>query len=276
MAMLARLVSRTIPGNQVALVRFVTGVVVTALACFFLRLDLRPRRWGWLVSRGVFGGAAVLLYFKCIEKIGVGMATLLNYTAPVWSMLFAWFFLGEKPRRHAGVALALTLVGVALVTNGQAHASRVNGWVMVGMLSAVFSGMAITSIRATRMQDAAGAAGERSWTVFASFTLFGSLITLPTVFTSMGPWVAPAAWEWIVLGGCGLLSVAAQLLMTSSLGRLTAVGLGIIQQATVVLTMVGGWLLFREHIGLRSAIGSLLTIGGVLWSVIAERANGDG
>jgi len=80
MAMIARLLSPAIPGQQVAFVRFLTGVVVTALACGLLRLDLRPRRWGWLISRGVFGGAAVLLYFRCIEKIGVGVATLLNYS----------------------------------------------------------------------------------------------------------------------------------------------------------------------------------------------------
>ena len=274
-AIVARRVSRTIPGHQVALVRFVTGVIVTLLACVVLRLDLRPRRWGWLVSRGIFGGAAVLLYFTCIEKIGVGMATLLNYTAPVWSMMFAWFFLRERPGRHAGVALALTLVGVALVTNGRAHAWRIGTWETVGVLSAVLSGMAITSIRATRMQDPGGRPSESSWTVFASFTLFGSLTTLPTVLPPLGAWVAPNALEWVLLGGCSVLSVAAQLLMTSSLGRLTAVGLGIIQQVTVVLTLVGGWLFFREDIGLRGAIGSLLTISGVLWSVIAERSDGD-
>ena len=59
-------------------------VVLGFLAIF--RANLRPRRWGWVISRGVFGGIAVLLYFTCIEKIGVGIATLLNYTAPVWSM----------------------------------------------------------------------------------------------------------------------------------------------------------------------------------------------
>jgi drug/metabolite transporter (DMT)-like permease len=270
MAMLARLLSRTIPGHQVALIRFVTGVLVTILAFALLRLDLRPRRWRWLVSRGIFGGSAVLLYFTCIEKIGVGMATLLNYTAPVWSLMFAWFLLGERPRRSAGVALALTMVGVALVTSGRAHTWRLGPWEMVGVLSAVLSGMAITSIRAARMQDPGGRPSESSWTVFASFTLFGSLTTLPTVLPPMGAWVAPTAREWVLLGGCSLLSVLAQLLMTSSLGRLTAVGLGIIQQVTVVLTLVGGWLFFHEALSLRSALGSLLTIGGVLGSVLAE------
>jgi drug/metabolite transporter (DMT)-like permease len=221
----------------------------------------------------MFGGAAVLLYFNCIEKIGVGMATLLNYTAPVWSLMFAWFLLRERPRKHAGVALVLTLAGVALVTSAHTHAWRLGVWEMAGVLSAVFSGMAITSIRATRMQDPGGRPSENSWTVFASFTVFGSLTTLPTVIPPVGGWVAPTLREWLLLMACSVLSVVAQLLMTSALGRLTAVGLGIIQQVTVVLTLLGGWLFFQETISLRGAIGSLLTMAGVLVSVLAERAS---
>ncbi len=272
MAMVARLVSATIPGHQVALIRFATGVVVVAIAGGALRLDLRPRRWGWLVSRGVFGGAAVLLYFQCIEKIGVGIATLLNYTAPVWSLTFAWLFLRERPRRHAGVALVLTLAGVALVTSGRTGGWHLGVWELAGVFSAVLSGMAITSIRATRRHEPDGRPSENSWTVFASFTILGSLTTLPTVIPPLGAWVAPTAQEWVLLALCSLLSVAAQLLMTSALGRLTAVGLGIINQNTVVLTLVGGWLFFHESISLCGAIGGLLTIAGVLWSVVAERA----
>ena len=273
MAMVARLVSSTIPGHQIALVRFATGVVVVAIASVVLRIDLRPRRWGWLVSRGVFGGAAVLLYFQCIEKVGVGIATLLNYTAPVWSLTFAWLFLRERPRRHAGVALALTLVGVALVASGRTGAWRLGVWEMVGVFSAVLSGMAITSIRATRRPDPDGRPIENSWTVFASFTILGALTTLPTVIPPFGAWIAPTPQEWILLTACSLLSVAAQLLMTSALGCLTAVGLGIINQNTVVLTLAGGWLFFDEAISTRSGVGGLLTIAGVLWSVVAERVS---
>ena len=80
MAMVARLLSRTIPGPQIAMVRFAIGVTVVLLLLATLRIELRPRRWGWLISRGVFGGTAVLLYFMSIERIGVGVATLLNYT----------------------------------------------------------------------------------------------------------------------------------------------------------------------------------------------------
>jgi len=273
MAMVARLLSRTIPGPQIAMVRFATGVTVVLLLLASLQIRLKPRRWGWLVSRGVFGGSAVLLYFVSIERIGVGVATLLNYTSPAWSMIFAWFFLRERPRKHAFVALAMTLVGVALVTSGRADGWHLGRWELLATLSAVLSGMAITSIRATRMDGTDGTPSESSWTVFASFTTLGLLATLPTVLPPFGAWVAPAAREWWLLVICGLLSVGAQLLMTSALGRLTAVSLGIVQQATVVLAMMGGIAFFGESLSSQGAIGSVITMAGVLWSVLSDRQN---
>jgi drug/metabolite transporter (DMT)-like permease len=101
--------------------------------------------------------------------------------------------------------------------------------------------------------------------------MLGLLTTLPTVFPPFGTWVVPTAHEWLLLIVCGVLSVGAQLLMTSAFGLLTAVGMGIIQQTTVVLTMVGGLLFFSETITPRGAVGSIITLAGVLWSVLADR-----
>lgn len=65
MAMVVRLLSHTIPGPQIAMVRFAIGVGVVLGFLAIFRADLRPRRWGWVISRGIFGGTAVLLYFLC-------------------------------------------------------------------------------------------------------------------------------------------------------------------------------------------------------------------
>jgi drug/metabolite transporter (DMT)-like permease len=59
--------------------------------------------------------------------------------------------------------------------------------------------------------------------------------------------------------------------MTKALGKLTAGGLGIIQQTTVVLTMVGGIAFFSEAISLRAAAGGIITLTGVVWSGRAKR-----
>jgi drug/metabolite transporter (DMT)-like permease len=272
MAMVARLLSRTIPGPQIAIIRFAVGVAIVLLLWARLRSRLRPRRWGWLISRGVFGSTAALLYFISIEHIGVGIATLLNNTSPAWSMIFAWVLLRERPPKQAFAALALTLVGVALVTSGQSHGWRLGGWELLGTLSAVLSGIAITSVRATRRHRADGPPSESSWTVFATFATMGLVVTFPAVAPPYGTWVAPDGWQWVLLVLCGLLGAGGQLLMTSSLGRLTTVNLGILQQATVVLAMVGGIAVFSEPLRLRGAVGSAVTMGGVLWSVLAERA----
>ncbi|HEX7506209.1 MAG TPA: EamA family transporter, partial [Polyangia bacterium] len=112
-----------------------------------------------------------------------------------------------------------------------------------------------------------GTPSENSWTVFASFTTLGFFTTLPTVFSPLGRWVSPTAREWLLLLMCGGLSVVAQLLMTKALGKLTAVGLGIIQQTTVVLALIGGIAFFGESISARAAAGSIITLAGVVWSV---------
>jgi drug/metabolite transporter (DMT)-like permease len=160
---------------------------------------------------------------------------------------------------------------VALVTSGRAGVWRIGKWELVGACSAVVSGMAITSIRATRRHSPNGLPSESSWTVFASFTVLGLLTTLPTAFPPLGAWVAPTPHAWLLLVVCGCLGVAAQLLMTSAFGMLTTVGMGILQQSTVVLTMVGGLLFFGEPIAPRAAVGSIITIAGVVWSVLVDR-----
>jgi drug/metabolite transporter (DMT)-like permease len=270
MAMLARLVSRGIPGPQVALVRFSIGVAAVVGAWAIFRVELRPHRWRWLIARGLFGGTSVLLYFTCIEHLGVGRATLLNFTSPVWSLLFSWALLKERPRKHAVPALVLTLIGVVLIVGSGGGGWRVSGWDLVAELSAVAAGMAVTSIRAARRLGDDGTAAESHWSVFASFTLLGVLATLPPVVPPFGKWVVPSAREWLLLLSVGVTGVWAQLIMTRALQHVTATAMGIILQVTVVLTVLGGILFFGETLTLRSAIGSAITMAGVLWVVYSE------
>jgi drug/metabolite transporter (DMT)-like permease len=270
MAMLARLVSRNIPGPQVALVRFCVGVVAVAGAWAIFRVELRPHRWGWLFARGLFGGTSVLLYFSCIEHLGVGRATLLNYTSPVWSLLFGWILLKERPRRHAIPALLLTLAGVVLIVGSGAGGRPVSGWDFLGELSALSAGMAVTAIRAARRAGNDGTPAESHWSVFASFTTLGVVATLPPVIPPFGHWVGPSAREWLLLLCMAATSVWAQLIMTRALKHVTVTAMGIIHQVTVVLTVLGGILFFGETMTLRSAIGSAVTVAGVLWVVYSE------
>ena len=267
MAVLARIASFRIPGPEVALFRFVIGVVAVVAAVLLGRAKLQPRRWGWLLLRGIFGGAAVFLYFSCIAHVGAGLATLLNYTSPVWVMLLSWWLLGERPRRATAVALALTLLGMVCVVGGSLRSVHNGIWALAGVFSAFASGVAVTSIRAVRRPSADGDS-ESSWTVFASFTGFGLLTTLPAVFGPLGHWVTPTPREWGLVAGVGVLSVVAQLMMTQALEHVTGATMGIVHQLIVVVAMACGVLFLGERLTGWSLVGSILTVSGVAWTVL--------
>jgi drug/metabolite transporter (DMT)-like permease len=276
MAAGTKLATRRLPGPEVALMRFLTGIVLTGIAVGVGRASIRPRRWGWLATRGLFGGVAVVTYFIAIQTVPVGEATLLNQTQPIYTMLFSWMLLGERPRRTALVALALALAGVTVIVTigSQADSShmtfslRGSRGELLGVFSAIASGVAVTSIRAARRERAGGPPSETAWSVFFSFTLLGAFVTLPAVLPPFGQFIPPTAPEWALLIGIGLVSTIAQVIMSASLRHLTGVQSGIIAQLTVPITVVFGITLLGEHLTFGFLLGATLTVGGVLLAIL--------
>jgi drug/metabolite transporter (DMT)-like permease len=267
MAVAAKLAADGLGGSQVAFLRFafmalpvlfVPGVAKKTFT--YTRLDL-------LIYRGVFGGTAVLLYFLAIAHVPVGIATLLNYCAPIFSVAFAALFLGERATRGLLVPLVAALVGVALVAGGGNGDStfRFGRWEAVGLGSAVLSGAAVTAIRAARRT-------EGSWAIYGSFTLFGLLATAPF---GLSGFKMPTLREWLLLAAVGAFSVVAQLLMTWAYRWVTNLQAGVLAQLTVVVSMAWGVLFLGDRLSALQAAGSLLTLGGivgVVWLHATPRA----
>jgi drug/metabolite transporter (DMT)-like permease len=255
MAVLTKKVANRLPGPEVAFVRFCIGLIACGVAA--TRIRLKASNKVGLLLRGAFGGSAVLLYFLAIEHLQVGVATLLNYTAPVFAAVYAVAFLGELVTRATFGALGLTTVGVGLVLEGTAPPGSLGlgVWQWVGIGSALLSGAAVATIREVRKTDG-------SWEIFAAFCVGGGLMTaLPTA----ARWITPNALEWGTLLAIGLLSVSAQLLLTYSLRFVSAAGAGIIIQLTPVTALALGWVLFEERMAGMAIVGAALTLVGVSW-----------
>lgn len=255
MATLAKGAAAHLPGTEVAFIRFAVGLLACVAAA--TRVRLRARNWRGLFWRGAFGGAAVFCFFLAIEHLAVGMATLLNYTAPVFTALWAWLFLGERIGVGTLGALAMTTGGVALVivANAPPGGVALGTWQLVGILSAVLSGAAVATIREVRKTDG-------SWEIFAAFCVAGALFTgVPTA----RQWVAPTSVEWLMLLGVGATSVVAQLAMTYALRDLPAAAAGVLFQLTPVATLVLGRLLYGESPPGLAIAGASVTLVGVSW-----------
>lgn len=265
MALLAKRAAYRLPGPEVACLRFLFGLVTVAAVPLFGR-PLRPKNLVALSLRGAFGGGAVLLYFLALARLPAGVATLLNYSSPIFTVLFSALFLGERLPRLALLALALTCVGVYLtVQGGPGGLSWSSGaslpYLVGGVVSAVLSGAAVTTIRGMRQS-------EGSWEIFGAFCLIGALMTgVPTALS----FVTPGPAEWLALAGVGLSSVVAQLLMTHALRDVSAGVAGIMLQITPVATLLGGGWLLGERPTAVGLVGAALALGGVSLGFVRPR-----
>jgi drug/metabolite transporter (DMT)-like permease len=257
MAFAAKVASARLPGPEIAMLRMAAGLLPCLLVPGYRRASLNFKRVDLLLLRGFFGGLAVLLYFIAIQHINVGVATLLNYTAPIWSGMFSMFFIGERFSARVLIPMPIALLGVFLVVHAHAAPGDILGfgrWEMAGVFSAIASGVAVTAIRAARRS-------ENSWSVYASFCLIGTLVCAPL---GIAQWKTPHGSEWISLAATAILAMGAQLLMTFSLRWVDAMTVGVMSQLAVIISMAMAVLLLGDHITITAAIGSALCIGGVV------------
>src|SRR2546428_2765655 len=126
-----------------------------------------------------------MLYFRAIEHTSAGIATLLNYTAPIWSGLFSALFIGERVSAKVLLPLPFALAGIYLVVHGEPLGF--GRWEIAGLCSALATGAAVTAMRAARRV-------ENSWSVYASFCFFGFVVNAPL---AVRPWKMPPRVDWI-------------------------------------------------------------------------------
>ncbi|MCP3163697.1 DMT family transporter [Myxococcus qinghaiensis] len=258
MALCTRLLSGRLSPGQVASGRFLIGLLF--LAAYYPVLGRRPRfgRLPLWVLRGVFGGAAVYLYFVAIDRMTVGPAVLLNACWPIYAAIIGWVFLKERVTGALLAGLVLTTVGAGLVMwstmeGGVSLSLGLGAW--AGMGSAVLGGAAVVVVRALRH-------GTDAATVFLSFCLFGLLFSLPF---ALHDW-RPLGWDVALpLLGVGLTSVVAQMTFTYAFGYVTAVAGGVATQLTPVFSWVLGAVLLGEAVSPLAVTGALVCMVGVLW-----------
>ncbi len=265
MAAVVRLASRAaggFTGPQLMVVRMGVGTAMV-LSLFRLRPGTwRPVNHKLLVTRGLLGGAAALLYFVSLSRIPAGEATLLNNTFPVLATVISFWTLEERPTVHLAVALAVATLGMVLVL-GDGHLPTTVGLGQVlGIASAVLGAGAVTSIRALRATD-------NAFTIFFFFTAGGLAVSVP--FATSG-WPAPGP-VWLLALAVGVLSFAAQVLMTQAYGALTVPEAAVWQQLTPVASYLWALLLLDETLSTGGALGVALGIGGVAYgTVLGHRA----
>ena len=79
-------------------------------------LSLPKRDWAWTATIGVLGVAmSNYFYYLAIQKTNVATAITLQYTAPIWVLLYTVARGIQKPTMKRVISIALAITGIAIV-----------------------------------------------------------------------------------------------------------------------------------------------------------------
>lgn len=264
MGVTAKLATTHLSGAQISFVRFVAMLLPVLLVPSLRRRATTFERWDLLLYRGIFGGVAALLYFLAIQHIPISLATLLNFTSPVFAVIFAAVFLGESLERRLLLPVGVVLIGVSLAAGADAPTLGTftfGPWETAALGSAILSGAALVAVRAARRT-------EGSWSIYGSFSLFGLLAAAPFALADFPADLPAVGWLWLALVATS--SIAAQLLMTFAYRWVTNLQAGVVLQLTVVLSLAFGTLALGERFTLLQTVGGAVTLAGVLGVILLQ------
>ena len=95
------------------------GAVTYCLMCVVMRGSFRvpaPKIWAHILVGSLLNIVAFSVFGAFAQLAATtSRVAILAYTMPIWAMLLAWLFLGERPNRVQTIALLLCIAGLAIL-----------------------------------------------------------------------------------------------------------------------------------------------------------------
>ena len=232
-------------------------------------------RWGML--RGNIGlitaygfvsvAGCQLAYFNAVDHMQVGVALLIEYTAPVAVIGWLWLRRGQRPDRLTLVGAALAAVGLVLVLDLVSGADLS----VVGVLWALgaMMGLAVYFVISADETN-----GLPPMVLAAGGLVVGGFVLVVAGAVGVVPWeastrdasyAAAAVPWWLPILGLGLVSAAlAYVTGIAATRRLGARLASFVALIEVLAALVFAWLLLDELPRSVQLVGGLLILVGVI------------
>jgi len=248
------------------------GLLAFLLAFARPNLRVTGRELLFLLAFGVVGVALVQwLYFVAIHNLPVGIALLIEFTAPLFVALFARFVYRELIRRRIWVAVALCITGLALVVEVWAGVA----FSTVGVTAALGGAFGLTAYllmaeRERRDRDAV----SLSFYGFLFAALFWALVqplwqfpwhVLDDTVSLQGNLAERTAPVWVLVGFIVVIGTMVTFsLLTGALRHVSATRASIVATLEPVLATVVAWLWLGETFGTAQLVGGAVVLAGIL------------
>jgi drug/metabolite transporter (DMT)-like permease len=236
-----------------------------------LRTGLKTKRPLGHLWRGLIGTTAMGMGFSALGILPLPEVTAIGFAAPLFTVLLAALLLGETVRVFRLTALAIGLVGVAIIIAPRLTVFEVGGLeglLLLGALLALGSAFlrALAIIHVRRLVKT-----EETAAIVFYFSLTATCASLATI--PLG-WVMPTTQEFAFLISAGLVGGVAQIFLTTSYRFAQASTLAPFDYVSMIFALVIGYFIFSEVPTSATLIGSAIVIAAGILIIYRERKLG--
>jgi len=209
-----------------------------------------------LFARGLIGFLALMCVYSAVIHLPLAEATILQYTHPIFTLLFALVALKEAVNRATLLCIALSILGLVVIlqpsTGLQESANLPPYYVFLALLGAAGSGAAYVLVRKLAPLE------DSSVIIF-----YFLLICLPSALVlGWRDFIMPIGCEWLILLGVGVFTQVGQWGLTKGLALYKAGTVVAFSYVQVPLAAMLGLLFFNESLSVTSILGGSLIILG--------------
>ena len=250
MAVAGREATRTLHVFQIMEMRSVIGFVLLLplLHASGGIAAMRTARLGRHVARNTVHYAAQFGWFFALTMIPIAQVVAIEFTMPIWTALLAVAFLGERLGAARIVAVALGLVGVAVIVRpGLEH---VDPGQLIALAAAV--GFAVSIILVKSLTATESVVSIIFWMLVVQSVI--------GIVPALLVWRTPTAQVWPWIGVIALCGTYSHYCMTQALRHADAMMIVPMDFLRVPLTAVVGWLVYNERIDIFTVIGAGLIL----------------
>lgn len=258
-----------------------TALLWSTSGVFVKALDWQPL--SILAGRGIFTSIVFLLYIRRLPKhitrwtllaAGGSMATqflfvtstklttaansiFLQYTAPIYVVLLAYWLLREKPSRADWIAMGIIFLGMILFFGDQLSPEGLYGNILA-VLSGVTSAIMMVSLRAQK-----DGSPEDS-ILIASLAI--AVIGFPSILKE-----TQTVTNWLSIAYLGIFQIGlAFILFTRGIKHIPALEANLIGTLEPILNPVWVFLFLSERMGTSALFGGLVVLAGVIVSAVGS------
>ncbi len=245
-----------IPAVEVVFFRSVISLVISMSILMHQGVSIWGKKRLYLILRGVFGAIALTLYFLTLQRIPLATAVVMQFTAPIFTVLFGVLIVKERFYLLQLVFFLVSLSGVFVIRQFDERVEWI--YVIAGLVASVFAGLAYNMIRKIKTD-------EHPLVIIMYFPL----ITAPLSGAwSAFHWVMPQGSEWLILLAIGILTQFAQYFMTRAYQIEELSRVASIRYVGIIWALSFGFIFFGEVFNLMTFAGMALVLAGVISNIV--------